>query len=154
MGLIDRQKALSAALVAAAAVAAIALPPARAPASGARPDAAGRVTLPFEARGAQGPIAGVIVVDVAADRLVDVHVTRTDEGVDRRALAADRLGARFRGLPAAPPLAVDAVTGATISSARLIEAVEQRLAGWRAARAAPSSPSSPSSPGEEARDAR
>ncbi|MCA9677606.1 MAG: FMN-binding protein [Myxococcales bacterium] len=70
---------------------------------------------------------------VEADRIVDVTVTHSDEGVDRRALAPDRIGDRFRGRPARPPLAVDAISGATISTERLIEAVEQRLARWREA---------------------
>ncbi|MCB9564455.1 MAG: FMN-binding protein [Kofleriaceae bacterium] len=127
MGVGLRARLITGGLLGLAAVVAIAAPP-----RSRQPTARdGRTTLPFRGRGVQGPIDGVVTVE--ADRIVDVTVTHSDEGVDRRALAPDRIGDRFRGRPARPPLAVDAISGATISTERLIEAVEQRLARWREA---------------------
>jgi hypothetical protein len=89
----------------------------------------------FECRGEQGPIRGVLVVDGATIR--DVIVLRAAEGTNRAALTrADHRGfaARFRGLSARPPVVVQAVSGATISSQAVIDAVNERLKAWRAAR--------------------
>ncbi len=116
-----RASVVTAGLLAVAAIAALLAPPA----PRATTERDGRAELPFHGDGAQGPIEGVVIVEDG--RIVEVEVTRSDEGVDRRALSADRLDGRFRGLPARAPLAADAISGATISSRRLIEAVERRL---------------------------
>jgi len=95
--------------------------------------AGGRVALFFERQAMQGPIRGVVVVK---DGMIqDIAVTSSREGHDHHALSADFLSS-FRSLPAKPPLAVQAVSGATISSQALADAITERLKAWTAYSAA------------------
>lgn len=83
----------------------------------------------FERRGEQGPIRGVAVVE--GETIRDVIVLHANEGTDRMALRRSGFAERFRGRPARPPVVVDAVSGATISSQAVIDAVNERLKAWR-----------------------
>ncbi|MBI4606953.1 MAG: FMN-binding protein [Planctomycetes bacterium] len=84
--------------------------------------------LYFERPGLQGPIRGALVVE--GDRVAQVLVLRSVEGPDGRALHAPGFLAAFRGRPARAPIAVDAVSGASISSRALADAVNERLRWW------------------------
>ncbi len=89
----------------------------------------GVVVLPFDEPGAQGRIRGAVVV--RAGEIDDVRLFAAREGVDRRALAAPTWLASFRGMKIDAPVAVDAISGATISSQALVDAIERRLRDWR-----------------------
>ena len=104
-------------LMAAAAALTSQVAPARAP------DAS---RLPFEVRGLRGPIRGAVVLD--GDRIAEVVVDGSVEGPDGGALANAAALAGYAGQPARPPVLVDAVAGATLSSRRLRDAVNGCLA--------------------------
>lgn len=139
-----RAHAASAALLAAAAAAAFALRPPdpdRAlaerligpaePVPGAGPPAfrAGRrAVLFFERPGVQGPVRGAVVLD--GDAISEVLLLHSVEGHDGRVLQTPSFLAAFRGRPARPPCVVDSVTGASVSSRILIDAVHERLRWW------------------------
>ena len=88
-----------------------------------------RVALFFVQRGAQGPIEGAVVIE--GDKIAQVVVTRAREGLARDALTAEAIDTRFAGKPARSPLAVEAISGATISTQALTDAVNLRLVAWR-----------------------
>jgi hypothetical protein len=90
--------------------------------------AGSRAALFFERKGMQGLIRGVIVVE--GDRVVDLMILQSREGLDHDALDSSDYLASFRDRPAKPPLIVDAVSGATISSQAVTDAVNARLALW------------------------
>lgn len=90
---------------------------------------ADRNELPFECEGAQGPIHGVIVVD--GEAIEEVRILSSKEGLDRRALRDSAFLESFRGKPIAEPIAVDTISGATISSQAVIDIVNDRLARER-----------------------
>jgi hypothetical protein len=94
-----------------------------------------RVMLEFEGAGFAGPIVGHVVVRRAVgdteepptiERLV---LTRSREGVEGDALDAAHL-ARYEGLPADHPAAVDVISGATISCVALRDAVNAATLHW------------------------
>jgi hypothetical protein len=104
-----------------------------------RPDDAGgppafrsgdRAVLFFDQVGVQGPIRGAIVID--ADRITRLVLLRSSEGLDHTALSGGSIQESFRGQTAKPPLIVEAVSGATISSQKLTDAVSARLKLWQA----------------------
>ncbi len=90
--------------------------------------AGSRAALFFERKGMQGLIRGVVVVE--GDRVVDLLVLQSREGLDHDALDSSDFRTSFRDKPAKPPLIVDAVSGATISSQAVTDAVNVRLAQW------------------------
>ena len=90
--------------------------------------AGSRAALFFEQRGMQGMIRGVILVE--DDRVVDLRILKSREGHTKNVLHSPDFLASFRGRPAKPPLTVDAVSGATISSQAVTDAVNTRLAQW------------------------
>jgi hypothetical protein len=90
--------------------------------------AGARAALFFERIGMQGLIRGVVVIE--DDRVIDLLVLQSHEGLDHDALDAPDFIASFHDLPAKPPLIVDAVSGATISSQAVTDAVNARLAQW------------------------
>ncbi|MCC6995563.1 MAG: FMN-binding protein [Deltaproteobacteria bacterium] len=81
--------------------------------------------LTFAARGAQGPIRGVIVVEAGV--IAEVRISESSEGLDRRALHDRALLRRFRGQSAQGPVMVDATSGASVSARLLVDAVNQAL---------------------------
>jgi len=84
----------------------------------------------FERAGMEGPIRGAVRLE--RDLVAEVIVLRSREGIDRAALETKDFLAAFRGKPAQPPVVVEAVTGATISSQAVIDAVNERLRTWKA----------------------
>jgi hypothetical protein len=89
----------------------------------------GRAVLFFEQGGAQGRIQGAVVV--GGDKIETVLVTRSDEGISRRTLYDDDSFLQaFSGKTARAPVVVDAISGATISSQLVINAVNERLQRW------------------------
>ena len=90
--------------------------------------AGSRAALFFQRNGMQGLIRGVIVVE--DNRVVDLRVLESREGLDHDALDSPDFCTSFRDKPAKPPLVVDAISGATISSQALTDAVNARLAQW------------------------
>lgn len=84
----------------------------------------------FEQVGVQGPIRGAIVVD--ADRITRLMLLQSSEGLDHTALSGGFIQESFRGQRAKPPLIIEAVSGATISSQKLTDAVSARLKLWQA----------------------
>ena len=91
--------------------------------------AGGRTVLFFEQAGMQGPIRGAIVID--KNRITDLVLLQSSEGLDHAALSNGSVQESFRGQPAKPPLVVEAVSGATISSQKLTDAVSVRLKLWQ-----------------------
>lgn len=87
-----------------------------------------KAVLFFERAGVQGPIRGAVLVD--GDRVADVLLLYSTEGHNGRVLESPAFLASFRGRPARPPVVVDSVTGASVSSRLLIDAVNERLRWW------------------------
>ncbi len=90
---------------------------------------ADRAVLFFEQVGVQGPIRGAFVID--ADRITRLVLLRSSEGLDHAALSGGFIQESFRGQRAKPPLIIEAVSGATISSQKLTDAVSARLKLWQ-----------------------
>ena len=89
-----------------------------------------RAMLFFDHDGVEGPIRGAVVI--AGDRITDVLIRESREGLDHRALSKGWLKL-FRGAAARPPVVVDAISGATVSSRAVVDAVNERLKQWRTA---------------------
>ena len=93
-----------------------------------------RAMLMFSAAGVAGPMRGVVLVD--GDEIERVVLFRSREGVTHDALddrhLAGYMSRRFRSGRTPVPVVVDVVTGATVSSRRLSDAVNGRLSAWRA----------------------
>ena len=89
-----------------------------------------RVALFFEKEGMQGPIRGVMVLQ--NDRIVDLRILESREGIGADPLDTPGFLQSFFGQPAKSPLTVDGVSGATITSQAVIDAVNARLAQWEA----------------------
>ena len=82
----------------------------------------------FEREGMQGPIHGVIVVqDGVVKKLILLDAR---EGHDHRVLNSTDFLNAFSDQPAKPPIIVDAISGATISSQAVSDAVNARLSQW------------------------
>lgn len=87
--------------------------------------------LSFDVAGVQGAVRGAVYID--GDRIEQVVLVQEREGLGRTALRrADFLG-QFSGRQARSPIVVHTVTGATVSSQRVVDAVNERLKAWRAA---------------------
>ncbi|MEW5847419.1 MAG: FMN-binding protein [Myxococcota bacterium] len=87
------------------------------------------VMLFFDETGVQGPLRGAVVVDGGSIRSVIILDAR--DGPDRQVIQRSGLADRFRGLPARPPVVVDAISGASASSQKVIAAVNRRLKEWQ-----------------------
>lgn len=87
-----------------------------------------RTLLFFEGRGMRGPIRGVIVIE--GDRIRELRVLHSKEGFHANELEDPSYLGSFRGKQAPAPVVVQAVSGATISSQALIDAVNERLSAW------------------------
>lgn len=91
-----------------------------------------RAVLFFEAEGMEGPIRGAVFVD--GDEILEVTLLRSREGIDRTAMRTPSFLESFRGKPASPPVFVEGVSGATVSSHAIVDAVNDRLKQWRSLR--------------------
>ncbi len=89
----------------------------------------GGTVLFFEHTGVQGPVRGAILVE--GDRISDMVLLESREGLDHTTLDRERFQAPYRGHVAKPPIVVDEVSGATISSQALAKAVSERLKQWQ-----------------------
>ncbi len=87
-----------------------------------------QAVLFFEGKGMQGLIRGVIVIEEG--EVVDLRILRSDEGIAQGALDSPRFLDSFRSHPAKPPIVVDAISGATISSQAVTDAINRRLGQW------------------------
>lgn len=85
--------------------------------------------LSFYRRGVEGPLRGAVLV--REGRIVEVFLLEAREGLDHAALLRPGFLEAFEGLPARPPVTVDAVSGATISSQLLTDEVNRALSRWR-----------------------
>ena len=94
-------------------------------------EAGERTMLFFERDGMEGIIRGAIVL--SGERILDVLLFESREGLRHTALDETWLES-FRDYPAKPPVVVDAVSGATVSSRAVMDAVNERLTAWRDAR--------------------
>jgi hypothetical protein len=90
-----------------------------------------RWALFFEGKGKVGPFRGVILIE--DDRVRDLQLLETHEGIDHRAFSNPILAQSLVDQPAKAPVEVEVVSGATISSQLLIDAVNSSLKEWRAA---------------------
>ena len=83
----------------------------------------------FEEQGFTRKFRGVLHLENGF--IEEVIILESSEGMDRRALEQPALLASYRGVPALPPIVVDAVAGATISCRALQNAVNSRLRAWQ-----------------------
>lgn len=90
----------------------------------------GRWLLFFDRPGKVGPIRGAILID--DDRIRELLLFEAREGVDHGALSDPALARSLVDQPARAPVEVDVVSGATISSQLLVDAVNACLQEWRA----------------------
>ncbi len=90
----------------------------------------GRWALFFDAKGKAGPLRGVILIE--HDRILDLRLLETHEGIDHRAFSDPTLAQSLVDQPAKAPVEVEVISGATISSQLLIDAVNSSLKEWRA----------------------
>jgi hypothetical protein len=84
-----------------------------------------RQAIFFETAGKQGLIRGVILVQ--DDRILRLQLLKCREGLCQREFYQPAFLAAFSGKPAKPPVDVAAVSGATISSQILRDAINERL---------------------------
>lgn len=89
----------------------------------------GRHVLFFRADGKQGEIRGAIVVHQGMIERVEVQ--RSRDGIRHRELQSPTYLAAFCGQPAQSPIVVDGVSGATVSSQIMLDAINHRLKLWR-----------------------
>lgn len=85
----------------------------------------------FEERGFNQRFRGAILIEDGF--IEDVLILESREGLDRRAFEDHAFLDSFRGLPATPPVIVDGIAGATISSRALQNTVNARLRAWQEA---------------------
>ncbi|NUN15292.1 MAG: FMN-binding protein [Myxococcales bacterium] len=83
----------------------------------------------FETARYQGLIRGVVIVD--RDLITDVVIFQAREGHDGTAFVSNDFARSFQGLPATPPVSVDVVSGATVSSQAVNDAINERLTYWK-----------------------
>ncbi len=82
----------------------------------------------FEREGMQGPIRGAIVIqDGDLDRVL---ILQSREGHDHRVLNSEDFLISLCHQPAKPPLFIDAISGATISSNAVSDAINAQLSKW------------------------
>ncbi len=90
-----------------------------------------RWLLFFECQGKVGPIRGAIGVE--DDLVRELHLFEVREGIDHSAYPDRAMSHSLMDQPARAPLEVEVVSGATISSQLLIDAVNTSLKQWRSA---------------------
>ena len=90
-----------------------------------------RWLLFFDRPGKVGPIRGAILVEDESIR--ELHLFEAHEGVDHSAFSDPTLAHSLIDQPARAPVEVAVISGATISSQLLIDAVDSCLEQWRAA---------------------
>ncbi|MCP4048067.1 MAG: FMN-binding protein [Gammaproteobacteria bacterium] len=88
-----------------------------------------RWLLFFDHPGKVGPIRGAVLVE--DDNIHSLHLFEAHEGINRDAFADPTLVQSLAGLPAKAPVEIDVITGATISSQMLADAVNETLVQWR-----------------------
>jgi len=88
-----------------------------------------RWLLFFDHKGKVGPIRGALLVE--DDNIHSLHLFSAHEGINRDAFSDPTLAQSLVGLPAKAPVEIDAITGATISSQMLADAVNESLVQWR-----------------------
>ena len=91
----------------------------------------GRWALFFDVKGRAGPLRGVILIE--EDRILGLRLLETHEGIDHHAFSDPTLTQSLADQPAKAPVEVEVVSGATVSSQLLIDAVNSSLKEWRAA---------------------
>ena len=90
-----------------------------------------RWLLFFERSGKVGPIRGAISIE--DDRIRELHLFEAREGIDHSAFPNRPMARSLIDQPARAPVEVEVVSGATISSQLLIDAVNASLEQWRSA---------------------
>ena len=90
-----------------------------------------RWLLFFERQGKAGPIRGAISIE--DERIRELHLFETREGTDHNAFPNQAMARSLIDQPARAPVEVEVVSGATISSQLLIDAVNTSLGQWRSA---------------------
>jgi len=90
-----------------------------------------RWLLFFDKQGNVGPIRGAILI--ADENIQELHLFEAHEGISQTAFADPTLAHSLVGQPAKAPVEVDVITGATISSQILIDAINESLIQWRSA---------------------
>ena len=88
-----------------------------------------RWALFFDEVGKAGPIRGVILIE--DDRIRELQLLETREGIGHRAFSDPTLAHSLVDQPAKPPVEVEVVSGATVSSQILIDAINSSLKEWR-----------------------
>ncbi|MCP3917158.1 MAG: FMN-binding protein [bacterium] len=90
-----------------------------------------RWLLFFDRPGKVGPIRGAILVEDESIR--ELHLFEAREGIDHSAFRGPALAHSLVDQPARAPVDCAVISGATISSQLLIDAVDSCLEEWRAA---------------------
>jgi hypothetical protein len=90
-----------------------------------------RWLLFFDKQGNVGPIRGAILIE--DDNIKELHLFEAHEGISRNAFSDPTLARSLAGQPAKAPVEVNAISGATISSQMLTDAINESLIQWRAA---------------------
>ena len=90
-----------------------------------------RWLLFFDQQGKVGPIRGAILIE--DDHIRDLLLFEEREGVHHSALSDPAFAGSLVSQPAKAPVEVDAISGATISSQLLIDAINRSLEQWRSA---------------------
>jgi hypothetical protein len=90
-----------------------------------------RWLLFFDRQGKVGPIRGAIMIE--DERIRDLHLFEAREGIDHGAFSDLALARSLVDQPAKAPVEVDVISGATISSQLLTDAINSSLEQWRSA---------------------
>jgi hypothetical protein len=90
-----------------------------------------RWLLFFDKQGHVGPIRGAVLI--ADESIQALHLFEAHEGISRTAFSDPTLARSLVGQPARAPVEVDAITGATVSSQILTDAINESLIQWRSA---------------------
>jgi hypothetical protein len=88
-----------------------------------------RWLLFFDQQGNVGPIRGAVLVE--DDSILKLHLFEAREGINQSAFSDPTLAQSLVGLPAKAPVEVDVISGATISSQLLTDAINESLVQWR-----------------------
>lgn len=90
-----------------------------------------RWLLFFDRQGKAGPIRGAIAIE--DDQIRELHLFDVREGIDRNAFSDGSIAHALIDQAAKAPVEVEVVSGATISSQRLIDSINVTLEQWRSA---------------------
>ncbi|MDP6615741.1 MAG: FMN-binding protein [Gammaproteobacteria bacterium] len=85
----------------------------------------------FDYQGNVGPIRGAVLIE--DDTIRELHLFEVREGINQNAFSDPTLAQSLAGQPAKAPVEVDVVSGATISSQMLTDAINESLVQWRSA---------------------